>query len=162
MNKKQTERTLARYLRAVRRHLALPKQVKDRVIDDLRCSFDERREAGQTDEEIFASLGSARQVAAEWNEQLRAQAYRKSPWRVIPLAVAILAALALVVTAIELVFAHIAARSIGIISGADGPTAIFITSSPGGSDWGALALAAVLLGLGVAAYLRLRRLPPRE
>lgn len=161
MKQSNHEKTLTRYLRAVRRRLALPKEIKDRVLADLRCSIDERREAGQSDEQIFAALGPARQVAAEWNEQLRAQAYRKSPWRVIPLAVAIVSALALVVTMVELVLAHFVARSVGIIGGADGPTAIFVTSGSPSSDWGALALAAVLLALGIFAYLRLRRLPPK-
>ena len=51
MNEKQ----LARYLCAVRQRLALPKDMKDRVMDDLRSSINERREAGQTDEEILAA-----------------------------------------------------------------------------------------------------------
>ena len=51
MNEKQ----LARYLCAVRKRLALPKDMKDRVMDDLRSSINERREAGQTDEEILAA-----------------------------------------------------------------------------------------------------------
>ena len=61
MNEKQ----LARYLRAVRRRLSLSGQMKDRVMDDLRSSINERREAGQTDAEIFAALGPAKQAAAE-------------------------------------------------------------------------------------------------
>lgn len=48
MNEKQ----FARYLRAVRRRLTLPKKMKDRVMDNLRSSINERREAGQTDAEI--------------------------------------------------------------------------------------------------------------
>lgn len=52
MNEKQ----LARYLRAVRRRLPLSGQMKDRVMDDLRSSINERREAGQTDAEIFPRL----------------------------------------------------------------------------------------------------------
>ena len=55
MNEKQ----LARYLRAVRRRLPLSGQMRDRVMDDLRSSINERREAGQTDAEIFAALGPA-------------------------------------------------------------------------------------------------------
>ena len=66
MNEKQ----LARYLRAVRRRLPLSEQMKDRVMDDLRSSINERREAGQTDAEIFAALGPAKQAAAELTAQL--------------------------------------------------------------------------------------------
>lgn len=60
MNEKQ----FARYLRAVRRRLTLPKKMKDRVMDNLRSSINERREAGQTDAEILAALGSAKQAAS--------------------------------------------------------------------------------------------------
>lgn len=65
MNEKQ----FARYLRAVRRRLTLPKKMKDRVMDNLRSSINERREAGQTDAEILAALGSAKQAASELTAQ---------------------------------------------------------------------------------------------
>ena len=68
MNEKQ----FARYLRAVRRRLTLPKKMKDRVMDNLRSSINERREAGQTDAEILAALGSAKQAASELTAQLPA------------------------------------------------------------------------------------------
>lgn len=66
MNEKQ----FARYLRAVRRRLTLPKKMKDRVMDNLRSSINERREARQTDAEILAALGSAKQAASELTAQL--------------------------------------------------------------------------------------------
>lgn len=156
------EKALARYLRVVRRHLALPKQIKDRVIADLRCSIEERREAGQSDRQILSALGDARQVAAEWNEQLRAQSYRKSPWRFLPLVVAIVSALCVVATLTDQLISRFGARSVGIIGGADGPTAIFVTTTTTGSDWVELALALVLLAAGAFAYFRLRRLPPKD
>ncbi|MBE5805070.1 MAG: sodium ion-translocating decarboxylase subunit beta [Clostridiales bacterium] len=43
----------------------------------------------------------------------------------------------------------------GIIGGADGPTAIFVSTPPGG--WivpGVIALAAIMLPVGVACWLR--------
>lgn len=90
MNEKQ----LARYLRAVRRRLSLSGQMKDRVMDDLRSSINERREAGQTDAEIFAALGPAKQAAAELTAQLPGYAFRKSPLRFVCLGAAVLALLA--------------------------------------------------------------------
>ena len=89
MNEKQ----LARYLRAVRRRLPLSGQMKDRVMDDLRSSINERREAGQTDAEIFAALGPAKQAAAELTAQLPGYAFRKSPLRFVCLGAAVLALL---------------------------------------------------------------------
>ena len=77
MNEKQ----LARYLRAVRRRLSLSGQMKDRVMDDLRSSINERREAGQTDAEIFAALGPAKQAAAELTAQLPGRRKFSSPGR---------------------------------------------------------------------------------
>ena len=90
MNEKQ----LARYLRAVRRRLPLSGQMRDRVMDDLRSSINERREAGQTDAEIFAALGPAKQAAAELTAQLPGYAFRKSPLRFVCLGAAVLALLA--------------------------------------------------------------------
>ena len=49
---------LSRYLRAVERRLPLPKEYKTRVLRDLQSSIVARREAGQSDAEIIASLGS--------------------------------------------------------------------------------------------------------
>lgn len=119
MNEKQ----FARYLRAVRRRLTLPKKMKDRVMDNLRSSINERREAGQTDAEILAALGSAKQAASELTAQLPGYAFRKSPLRFICLGAAVLA---LLVGLLKTVTNLRGFASIGVIGGADGPTAIFI------------------------------------
>lgn len=60
-------------------------------MDDLRSSINERREAGQTDAEIFAALGPAKQAAAELTAQLPGYAFRKSPLRFVCLGAAVLA-----------------------------------------------------------------------
>lgn len=132
MNEKQ----LARYLRAVRRRLPLSGQMKDRVMDDLRSSINERREAGQTDAEIFAALGPAKQAAAELTAQLPGYAFRKSPLRFVCLGAAVLALLA-------------------------GPTEIFI-AGPQIFDWADVIAAGIVLVLGLIGYLLLRRLPPKK
>ena len=154
MNEKQ----LARYLRAVRRRLALPKEMKDRVMDDLRGSIGERREAGQTDEEILAALGSAKQAAAELTAQLPGYALRKSPWRFVCL---VAAALALLTGLLKTITNLRGFASVGVIGGADGPTAIFI-AGPQIFDWADVMIAGIVLVLGLAGYLLLRRLPPKK
>ena len=154
MNEKQ----LARYLRAVRRRLALPKEMKDRVMDDLRGSINERREAGQTDEEILAALGSAKQAAAELTAQLPGYAFRRSPLRFVCLGAA---ALALLIGLLKTVTNLRGFASVGVIGGADGPTEIFITG-PKIWDWAGVIAAGVVLVLGVVGYLLLRRLPPKK
>lgn len=130
MNEKQ----LARYLRAVRRRLPLSGQMKDRVMDDLRSSINERREAGQTDAEIFAALGPAKQAAA---------------------VLALLAGLLKTVTNLR------GFASVGVIGGADGPTEIFI-AGPQVFDWADVIAAGIVLVLGLIGYLLLRRLPPKK
>ena len=154
MNEKQ----LARYLRAVRRRLPLSGQMKDRVMDDLRSSINERREAGQTDAEIFAALGPAKQAAAELTAQLPGYAFRKSPLRFICLGAALLALLAGLLKTVTNLRGF---ASVGVIGGADGPTEIFI-AGPQIFDWADVIAAGVVLVLGVAGYLLLRRLPPKK
>lgn len=154
MNEKQ----LARYLRAVRRRLALPKNMKERVMDDLRSSIGERREAGQTDAEIIAALGPAKQAAAELTAQLPGYAFRKSPWRFVCLGAAVLA---LLVGLLKTVTNLRGFASVGVIGGADGPTEIFI-AGPQIFDWADVMIAGIVLVLGLSGYLLLRRLPPKK
>ena len=84
---------------------------------------------------------------------------RKSPWRFLCLAAAILSGLWLFVDNIlpRLMLRTIStnAASIGIIGGADGPTAIFVTSQPAGF-WNDL-IPLVILILGIVGFLRLGR-----
>lgn len=149
MNEKQ----LARYLRAVRRRLSLSGQMKDRVMDDLRSSINERREAGQTDAEIFAALGPAKQAA-----QLPGYAFRKSPLRFVCLGAAVLALLAGLLKTVTNLRGF---ASVGVIGGADGPTEIFI-AGPQIFDWADVIAAGIVLVLGLIGYLLLRRLPPKK
>lgn len=154
MNEKQ----LARYLRAVRWRLSLSGQMKDRVMDDLRSSINERREAGQTDAEIFAALGPAKQAAAELTAQLPGYAFRKSPLRFVCLGAAVLALLAGLLKTVTNLRGF---ASVGVIGGADGPTEIFI-AGPQVFDWADVIAAGIVLVLGLIGYLLLRRLPPKK
>ena len=86
------QKKMKRYMTAIERKLNLPRGVKVRVMSDLMSSVAARREAGQTDEEIFADLGTPETVAAELNEQMKEYAYTKSSWRWAALAGAVIAA----------------------------------------------------------------------
>ena len=127
-------------------------------MDDLRSSIGERREAGQTDAEIFAALGSAKQAAAKLTAQLPGYAFRKSPLRFVCLGAAVLALLAGLLKTITNLRGF---ASIGVIGGADGPTALFI-AGPQIFDWADVMIAGIVLVLGAAGYLLLRRLPPKK
>lgn len=85
---------------------------------------------------------------------------RKSSWRFAFLAAAVIGALELLGSAAAWIFCRLAvapqfavgeAASIGIIGGADGPTAIFVA----GPGWTSLMLPLLLLIVGVVGYLRL-------
>ena len=70
-----------KYLRAIRRRLNMPKELKDRVMTDFAGSIDARMELGQCETDIFAVLGTPKQVAKDLNEQMKEYTYKKSPWR---------------------------------------------------------------------------------
>ena len=54
---------VTRYLRAVKRRLRLPADLRDRLLSDLLTSINARREQGESDEAILASLGTPKQAA---------------------------------------------------------------------------------------------------
>ncbi len=147
-----------RYMNAVERRLRLPRKLRARVMSDLMTSIAARREQGETDAEIFASLGTPKQAAAELNEQMKDYTFRKSPWRWLFLLMAGLCALWLGADLLlPLLFALSLGESgsVGIIGGADGPTAIFVTSAPGISP--EAVIASVLLLLSLVLFFRLGR-----
>ena len=158
----EAEKKMKRYVNAVERRLNLPKDVRARVMSDFGSSIAARREAGQTDEQIYEELGEPKEAAADLNEQMKEFAYRKSPWRYVFLGAAIVSGLWIVAYGVTQILgflilsqANISAASVGIIGGADGPTAIFVTSSVGIS-WDAVIMVLVLM-VGIVGFLRLRR-----
>ena len=153
---------MKKYTNAVERRLNLPGDVKVRVMSDFISDLQARRESGMTDEDIYRELGTAKEAAENLNEQMREYTYRKSPWRFLFAAAAIYGAAELLgslvawiayLFIVDPVFRASEAASIGIIGGADGPTAIFVTT-PG---WTGYAVAVLLLIAGVLGYLRLCR-----
>ena len=165
------EKKMKKYTNAIERRLNLPPAVKHRVMSDFISSIAARREAGLTDEEIYQELGDAKKAAANLNEQMKEFAYRKSPWRFAFAALAAYGGIKL----LGLVFNALAywafqvyvmltqelssASSVGIIGGADGPTAIFLTIST--PDWLQHLLMLLLLSIGIWGFLKLSRLQPK-
>lgn len=156
-----TEKKIRRYLRRVSWRLNLPKALKERLVEDLRTSISARMEQGESWESVEASLGTARTVAAGYMVEMQEEAYRKSPWRFLFAAMALYGGgrlLKSVLTQAALLgifwqIRHQNAASIGIIGGADGPTAVFVT----GPVWGWLVLDCLLAAVGIFGYLRLRK-----
>ena len=152
------------YTRAVERRLNLPREIKNRVMSDFISSISARREAGMSDEEIYAELGSPQKAAADLNEQMKEFAYRKSPWRYLFAACAVYGGVKLLgglwanllclgVRIWDHFSADTMAVSIGVIGGADGPTAVFVTTPP----WVHDLVPVALLAVGVLGFLKLSR-----
>lgn len=122
-----------KYVNAVERRLRMPRDVRARVMSDFGSSISARREAGECVEEILKSLGSPKKAAAELNEQMKEYTYTKSPWRFAFLGAAVASGLYLLGRIITMVLVYVMtgseAASIGVIGGADGPTAIFVTTT---------------------------------
>ena len=160
----ESEKKRKRYLRGVRRRLNLPKDVKERVMSDFVSAISARAEAGMTDEEIFAEYGIPKMAAADLNEQMKEYTYQKSPLRFVFLTIAVVSGGWLVLNKLVmwLCGAIVGAAlypsksaSVGIIGGADGPTAIFVTAKSS-FDWDVF-LMLLLLVIGVTGFLCLRR-----
>lgn len=147
---------MKKYTNAVKRKLALPGDVKKRVMADLESSIQSRLEAGQTEAEIMEQLGTPAEVASELNEQMKEFGYSKSPWRWACLALAVVSALAFaykgVMNLLVAAITYAEKQSVGIIGGADGPTAIFVTQSPESGVYSMLMSALVLVMSIVGFY----------
>jgi len=151
---------MEKYIKAVRRKLNLPKEVKDRVMSDFVSSIHARQEAGQSDAAIFAELGDAKKAAADLNEQMKEFAYRKSPWRYLFAAMAAYGVVNLLIRVWGQIMYWIMQAelrresfSIGVIGGADGPTAIFVTTPA----WTTFLIPLLLMIVGIWGFLRLRK-----
>ena len=163
------EKKKKKYVNAVERRLNLPREIKARVMSDFSSSIQARREAGMSDEAIYAELGTPKKAAADLNEQMKEFAYRKSPWRFLFAAMAACGAAELlgvlwgylVYFWYHLVYSEVMcigattmeSSSIGIFGGADGPTAIFVTTP----IWMQYTLPVLALVIGIWGFLRLRR-----
>ena len=149
------EKKMKKYIKAVNRRLNLPSDSKARVMNDFISSIQSRREIGKTDVEIIEELGTAANVATELNEQMKEFTYVKSPWRWVCLAVAIICGLLLVWDGIMGWFIYAVTRnegaSIGIIGGADGPTAIFVTTNPAPFGY-TIVVSLIILVLGIVGF----------
>lgn len=156
----KTEAKIKKYIRSLGRRLNLPKDLRRRLLSDLNTTISARLE-GEPWESIQESLGTPKAVASGYMKEMGEYAYRKSPWRFACAAVAaygmwnLLENLLVQGVALGLSFAiHPGGMAaMGVIGGADGPTAVFVTT-PGWTHW---LPACVLTAAGLWGYLRLRK-----
>ncbi len=164
----EAEKKMKKYVNAVERKLNLPREIKARVMSDFSSSISARRETGMTDAEIYAELGTPKEAAAAINGQMKEFTYRKSPWRFAFAALAVgsglwtllylvLQSVGFLLNTMQISFSSSnTSASIGIIGGADGPTAIFVTGPAMRPDWD-LILMIMLMILGIIGYFRMRK-----
>lgn len=155
---------MKKYIRAVRRRLNLPAEVRDRALTEFVSTVNTLQQSGMTGDEIIRQLGTAKQAASAINEKMKDYAYRKSPWRFAFAAMAVIGAVELlgylaawfavnVLGGIS--FPVTEAATVGIIGGADGPTAVFVAASVGPVS--ELLWVLLLTAAGIYGYLRLCR-----
>ena len=156
----EQQKIMKKYCNAVERRLNLPRDVKARVMNDFASSIAARREAGESDEQILAELGSPKEAAALLNEQMKEYAYRKSKWRWLALAVAAVSGGVflwrnLLNWLLTVLFTLSLGEngSLGIIGGADGPTAVFVTTTLRTGFYWLLPVAVTVGALGVWWHL---------
>ena len=91
---------------------------------------------------------------------------QKSPWRFFFAAIAALGVWELTGGAVvglllrTGILTHGKASTIGVIGGADGPTAIFVTHSA--PEWYQIVIPAAMVAVGIWGYLRLRKTGEKE
>ena len=153
---------MEKYLRAVKRRLNMPKDMKERVMADFLSTIHARKEDGQSEETILAELGTPKQAAKELNEQMKEYTYKKSPWRWLCLALAVFSGLCLAYKGLAglllVLFNKAYNASIGVIGGADGPTAIFVTTNTSGRIFPSAGIYVLLLAMGIVGFLALRKI----
>ena len=146
-----------KYLKTVQRKLNLPKEIRAKVISDLVTGICSRKENGESYEEILRSMGTAEEVAAGLNEEMKDMTYQKNKWRWLCLPVGLVSLAVILergITGLLTHFANLTVDSLGVIGGADGPTAIFVTASPG-TDARSLVIAGILLIMSILAFYKL-------
>lgn len=146
---------MKKYIKAVKWHLNMPKELRNRVINDFESDIASRLETGQSNEQIKKEFGSPRQAAAELNKQMEEYTYKKSPLRwgcfILMIFSFLLFLFRGLLGLLAFLFNSHLNHSIGIIGGADGPTAIFI-SAPEGYFVQQMVVAAILFIMGLLGY----------
>ena len=124
------EKKIKRYVNAIERELRLPLKAKARINGDIGTDIHARLEKGQSIDAIIAEMGTPQEVAADFNEEMQDQLLPKgSPWRWVFLIAAILAGGAALLSILPFLLFYFQSSGMGVIGGADGPTAIFITGA---------------------------------
>lgn len=130
---------LDRYLDQIRRRLRVDKATRERILSDLTGDLYDRLRRGESAADIIADMGPAEEVAAGFNENFAAEGQPARPvWRWAFLAAGVFLLLSdtvptLIGWAAEYweharFLREMEANNVAVIGGADGPTAVFVTT----------------------------------
>ena len=128
------------YMKAVKKHLCLPPSLAK---ESLKPLFQLLKGSQASYDDLVEDLGTPKARAEELNRSVPGYLYRKSDWRKPCMVLGIISLLRSIYLASVLGLFHFAmanphitfgfnapAASVGMIGGADGPTAIYVTSMP--------------------------------
>lgn len=121
------------YIKRVKAALSVSRRSKQEIVRDLEEIFSSALEHGETEQEVIERLGMPREFARSMEEQLGIDAEARRKKQRVRMAVLFIAAAVFFGTA-AVIFSYITAQAalpVGVIGGADGPTAIFVTAAPG-------------------------------
>lgn len=148
----QLPQQVKQYVRQVEKKLCMRSRLKREVISNLVALIQERNTRGEAYDTILEELGCPEIKAEELNDDHAEESYRKSPWRWAFLGLAGVSGVWILVNWI------LERASLGIIGGADGPTAILVTGEntlPGmGNLLLSLALVTGIMGFLLAGHLK--------
>ncbi len=151
---------IKRYMTRIERRLHLPFSIKGKVMQDLVTGVCARHEAGETYEAIMADMGTPRQVADSINLEMADFTWGKSRWRWLFFAIALCSVLWILFVLCCLSSLLITCSfPLDAIGGADGPTAVFVTSSIVPSDW---IVPVLLLVVGLLGFYKLSHIRPKN
>lgn len=143
------------YIKKVKKNLMIPASKRKAVLRDLEEAFASAAEHGETEQQVIARLGTPEQFAAGIEEQLGIDHAKRLKTRTI-----IWTTICLVVAVIGF-FVYLTIRqqqelngALGIIGGADGPTAIIVSGPGFDVPLVMLVIAVAALVLAVVAIIR--------
>ena len=159
----EEQKKIKKYVNAIERHLHMSLKQKARVNTDLGTEIHLRMEAGATADEVIQEMGSPKEVAERFNEEMGTRREGKNFFRILFLCFSIFAVILLLIFAVEgflenqRIEREMAEASVSIIGGADGPTSVFVAGKLNGDMANVFIIAgAVILGIVLLVYWKKR------
>ena len=142
-----------KYIKQVKKRLAVPSSKRKTVLQDLEKTFASAAENGATEQQVIDRLGTPEQFVAGIEEQFGIDRKKRLKTRTI-IWTTICLVVAVIGFSVYLTIQQEMIGAIGIIGGADGPTAIIVSGPGFDISLLILIIAAVALVLAVIGLIR--------